>query len=299
MDILKCKAFIYSVDSGSFSLAGEKLGYTPSGITRMVNALEDEMGFPLLIRSHSGVTLNEDGKKIIPFIREIIYEYEKMIQIKNEIKGLSVGNLTIGTYSSVAICWLPEIIKRFEKDYPNIKINILEGGNSYLMEILENKIADLCFLSECEMDFQWIPLKKDELVVWLPYNHPKSKDKSFPIKELNNAPFIKTLPNKNTDIERLFIRENIKANIKFTTVDNYSTYAMVSAGLGISLNNKLMSKNWSGNVVTLPFEPPQYITLGIALPSLEGASLATRKFIDYTKKYLKDENTTKEHQIEK
>ena len=44
-------------------------------------------------------------------------------------------------------------------------------------------------------------------------------------------PFIKTLPNRNTDIERLFKKENIKPNIKFTTVDNYSTYAMVSAGL--------------------------------------------------------------------
>lgn len=286
MDIVKCQAFLYSVDSGSFSLAGEKMGYTPSGITRMVNALENEVGFPMLIRNHQGVTLNEDGKRMIPFIREMVYQNEKAMQLSYEIQGLSVGSLTIGTYSSVAICWLPEIIKNFEIDYPNIKINIIEGGNSYLIDLLENKVADFCILSEYKMNFQWIPLKKDELVAWLPINHPRANSKSFPLKELNKSPFIKTLPDRDTDIERLFRRENIKPNVKFTTVDNYSTYAMVSADLGISLNNKLMSKNWSGNVVTLPFEPPQYIILGIAIPSLSNASLAAKKFIEYTKKYL-------------
>lgn len=286
MDIIKCKAFLYSVDNGSFSLAGEKMGYTASGITRMINALENEIGFPMLIRDYKGVTLNEDGKKMMPLIREMVNKYEKVIEQSYDIRGFSVGNLTIGTYSSVAICWLPEIIKKFEVDYPNIKINIVEGGNSYLRELLENKIADLCFLSWYDMEFEWIPLKEDELVVWLPNDHPKAKEKFFPLKELNGAPFIKTLPDRDTDIERLFKRENIKADIKFTTVDNYSTYTMVAAGLGISLNNKMMSKNWSKNVVTLPFKPPQYIMLGIALPCFNSASIATKKFIEYTKEYL-------------
>lgn len=288
MDTIKCEAFLYSVDSGSFSLAAEKMGYTPSGITRMINALEEEIGFPMLIRSHNGVTLNDDGKSMIPFIREIVNQKEKAMQLSGEIRGLSIGNLTIGSYSSVAICWLPEIIKSFEINYPNIKINIIEGGNSYLMDLLDKKIADFCFLSECNMDYQWIPLKKDELVVWLPPNHPSADLKSFPLKELNNSPFIKTLPNRDTDIERLFKRENINPVIKFTTVDNYSTYAMVNAGLGISLNNKLMSKNWSGNVSIIPFDPPQHIILGIALLSFDNASVAAKKFIKYTKEYLKN-----------
>lgn len=287
MDIVKCQAFLYSVDCGSFSLAGEKMGYTPSGITRMVNALENEVGFPMLTRGHNGVTLNDDGKRMIPFIREIVNQHERAMQISSEIKGISVGNLTIGAYSSVAISWLPEIIKSFEVDYPNVNINILEGENNYLIGLLEEKVADFCFLSEVDMDFEWIPLAKDELVVWLPKNHPRAKSKSFPLKELNNSPFIKTFSDRDTDIDRLFKKENIKPNIKFTTGDNYSTYAMVSAGLGISVSNKLMSKNWSENVVILPFDKPKYIMLGIALPSLSNSSIAAKKFIEYTKEYLK------------
>ena len=118
-------------------------------------------------------------------------------------------------------------------------------------------------------------------------NHPRAKSKSFPLKELNNSPFIKTFSDRDTDIDRLFKKENIKPNIKFTTGDNYSTYAMVSAGLGISVSNKLMSKNWSENVVILPFDKPKYIMLGIALPSLSNSSIAAKKFIEYTKEYLK------------
>ena len=51
MDTEKCRALIAALELGSLTAAAESLGYTPSGISRMMAALEDEMGFPLLIRS--------------------------------------------------------------------------------------------------------------------------------------------------------------------------------------------------------------------------------------------------------
>ena len=45
MDILKCKAFVTAVDEGSFTAAGKIMGYTPSGISQLVSAMEGEFGF--------------------------------------------------------------------------------------------------------------------------------------------------------------------------------------------------------------------------------------------------------------
>lgn len=286
MDILKCKAFLSSVDSGSFSVASENMGYTPSGITRMVNSLEEEIGFSMLTRTKKGVDLNEDGKRIIPFIRNMVMESDKAMKMSNDIRGLSVGSLTIGTYSSIAIGWLPDIIKSYQSDYPNVSISINEAGNSDLLKMLETGFADCCFFSDCPLNIDWIPLQNDVLVVWLPKDHPRAKSKSFPLKELNDAQFISTLPDTDTDNDRLFKRENITPHVKYSTVDNYSTYSLVNAGLGISINNALMAKNWHEDVVTIPIDPPQYITLGIALPKLSSATLATKTFIEYAKNYV-------------
>ena len=48
MDLEKCKALIQVIDTKSLSKAAKKLGYTPSGLSRMISSLEKEMGFTLL-----------------------------------------------------------------------------------------------------------------------------------------------------------------------------------------------------------------------------------------------------------
>ncbi len=55
MDTEKCRALLAVLEAGSLSAAAEKLDYTPSGLSRMMAALEQELGFPLLSRSHNGV----------------------------------------------------------------------------------------------------------------------------------------------------------------------------------------------------------------------------------------------------
>lgn len=288
MDLTKCEAFLRAVDSGSITAVAESMEYTQSGISRMMNALEDEVGFPLLIRNKKGVAPTADGKRMIPIIRELVRLNEQASQMCAEIRGIVYGNLTIGTYYSVAAYWLPTIIKNFQKNYPEIHINIREGSNSDLIPLLDDHRLDCCFFAEFpDMACDWIPLKKDELVVWLPKDHPKAKLKAYPLAELDGEPFIITMPGRDTDIDRLLKQDGLTPDIRFSTADAYSTYAMVAAGLGVSLNNELITRNWTGEVVTLPFDPPRRITLGIAVPSLNNASPAAKKFIECARKTIR------------
>ena len=59
------------------------------------------------------------------------------------------------------------------------------------------------------------------------------------------------------------------------------TIAEAAKLLGISLNQRLIAKDWHGRVKKIPFEPPQYIHLGLAVPSLRESSPAAKKFITY------------------
>ena len=76
---------------------------------------------------------------------------------------------------------------------------------------------------------------------------------------------------------------------RYAVWSSHAMRRMVAAGLGVSINNELVSENWKEDVVTRPFVPEEKITLGIALPSLRDASPALKKFIAEMKAHLAGE----------
>ncbi len=282
MDSLKCRAFLAAAELGSMNAAADTLGYTQSGITRMIHSLEEELGFPLFIREKSGVVLTGNGKEMLPAIHDIVRADERAQQIALEINNITRGVLTIGGYFSISALILPQILSVFRSRYPGIVIRLQEGGNREMAKWLNDRSVDICFCAMPEKDVvcDWIDFFKDELVAWVPKSDPDSSLSAFPLKKLEEKPLIQTLPNQDTDLDRLLKENHLKPDIHFTTRDTYTTYNMVAAGLGISFDQKLNSREWSGAVAEIPFDPPQYISLGIAVPSLKEISPAARKFID-------------------
>ncbi|MDO4425075.1 MAG: LysR family transcriptional regulator [Planctomycetia bacterium] len=100
--------------------AAEILNYTQSGISRMIADLEKEWGITLLERSKNGVKPTSDGLKLLPYAQDLCGNFDKLKMQVDELNGLQSGLIRIGTFSSVATHWLPNIIKAFQKDYPNI-----------------------------------------------------------------------------------------------------------------------------------------------------------------------------------
>ena len=68
MDIKRWKVMLAVDDYGSFTRAGEELGYTQSGITQMMKSLEKEVGFSLFVKDNHGMTLTADAKSLLPFV---------------------------------------------------------------------------------------------------------------------------------------------------------------------------------------------------------------------------------------
>lgn len=147
METSRYRAFIKAVDLGSFSKAAKELAYTPSGVSQLISALEKDVGFSVLERTRSGVKPTENGKRILPIARAIIQEEDRLFQMSAELKGLSVGSVTIGSYPSVASHWLPKVLKAFREQFPNIEIRVMEGIHQEISEWLDNKEVDFGFMS--------------------------------------------------------------------------------------------------------------------------------------------------------
>lgn len=289
MDINKYRIFLQSVDSGSFSKVAEETGYTPSGIVHMMNTLESEMGFPLLVRSRRGVRLTPDGERVAPILRSLVKWEEQLHQVSSDIRGAVSGSITLGCYYSIAINWLPEVIRQFQKDFPNIKIQMLEAVHQKLDDLLAEQRVDFCVFSAPPAgDVEWIPLRKDRMVAVLPEGHPLAKAEAYPIANYGVEPLIMPAEGNDYDIMRVLEKHKITPQVSYSTGEDNAALAMVEKELGVGLMNELTTVGRKNTAVILPLDPPESIEMGIAVPSLKKASPAARRFIEYLVRELKE-----------
>ena len=127
MDLKKCRILLNAIDCRNLSKVAKDYGYTPSGVWHMIDAMENELGFPLFLRGSGGVTPTDNCLRIAPELRELVKCSGRFSRKLEEIRGIESGSVTVGSYPSVSIQWLPHVIKAFRADYPGIRIQIREG----------------------------------------------------------------------------------------------------------------------------------------------------------------------------
>ncbi len=287
METSRCKAFYAAATLGSLTAAAERLGYTPSGVSQLITALEDDLGFSLLERSKKGVRLTEEGARMLPEVRLFLNSEYSLYGLASDIKGLAVGTVNIASYPSVATYWLPEVIKKFEEDYPGIKINIREGIRQEMMEWIDEGTADMGFLIYSEpMDCEWIPLADDNMVAVLPKDHKYADSDHYPLSECGGEDFIMPALGHDVDVEILLKDNNIEPRIKFTTMENPVMFAMIESGLGMTITNELCTTIWKDHLSIKKLDPEIKVNFGMALPEGRHQSPAVKKFIEYAVRML-------------
>ena len=287
METARCRAFLAAAETGSFSRAAEVLRYTPSGVNQLVSALEKEVGFSLFSRSTKGVALTANGQLLLPVIREILHQEDRLFELSAQMNGLLIGTVTIAAYSSIATHWLPAVIWAFQQDYPHVEIKLMEGIWQEVSQWLEERTADIGFFSYQEnMPFEWIPLAEDPMVALLPRSHPLAEASCYPLENCEQDSFIMPALGCDDDVEALFARSHVRPNIRYTTIENFSAMSMVEQGLGVSVMNRLITEKRICDVAMIPIDPPASITLGAALHSHTEASPAVKMFLKYAVRML-------------
>ena len=289
MDTARYKAFLASVETGSFSKAAEQLCYTASGVSQLVNALENELNVQLLHRNRKGVTLTENGKQFLPAVRAILNREEYIYQTAAELNGLQIGSVTVGAYLSIATQWLPKVIRDFQKRYPQIEINLMEGIRPELEERLDSRQADMAFLSYLEpMRYEWIPLAEVSMLAVLPQSHPLADAKAYPLSYCEQDSFITSERNEDDDVMTMLKSNGVQPNICFSTKESFAAIPLIEQGIGISIMSELLTKRWEYDVKKLPLDPPQKITLGVAVSDFKRLSPAAKRFLEFAVAELRD-----------
>ena len=282
LNVLKYMAFIKTVETGSFTKAAEKLNYSQSGVSRMIHDLEKEWNLTLLERNRSGVKLTSEGFRILPYAKSLCEEYRKLQMQVDDLHGLQSGIIRIGTISSIATHWLPNIIKAFQKDYPGIDYELLLGDYTEIEEWIREGRVDCGFTRTptCP-DFDTEFLEQDRLLAIFPENHPLTRLDKVPLAALCEEPFMLLEKGAKAEISEVFERNGLTPRVHFTTWDDYAVMAMVDSGLGISMLPELILKRMQYKIVAKELDVPAKRNIVVALRDRKTASLAVKRFLEY------------------
>ena len=290
MKLDKYQVFRTVVEQRSLTLAAAALGCTQSAVSHSLDTLEKELGFPLLKRGRAGVTLTDEGERLLPAVRELLRSRERLDQTAAAIRGLDTGLVRIGAFTSVAVHWLPGVLKMFQADYPNVDFKLLNGDYHDVEQWIENGSVDIGFVNvPCALDCEVITLMEDRLLAILPLGSRFASYPRFPLVECETEPFISLLESSDHDARRALEAAGVQPNVRFYTKDDYAIIAMVEQGLGISIMPELLLKGRHDALQVLPLVPEAKRTIGLAIAAGDKAGPATRRFADYVVRYVTEQ----------
>ena len=265
MDSKKFEILMTAADLGSFSKASEIVGYTQSGLTHMMDALEREIGFPLLRRNHSGIQLTQQGAQLMPAIREFL---QANANLENQIRTIAEKKsevIRIAAYASIAMHWMPEILYRFRRLCPEVNVDLRMVDHALEpFELLESGQTDVIFASRQNYSCcDWIPLYQERMYAILPKDYPLGERSVFPLEEFSGQEFLMPYGRFDIDVKAALEPVGVKLNAKISRVDDETVIRMVGRGLGVSMMTELMIRGRTDDVLCVPVSPPAIRELGM------------------------------------
>ena len=285
--LLKYLAFVRTVEKGSFTRAAQELNYAQSSVSKMVADLESECGMTLLERGKSGVRLTSAGEQLMPFFRKLLNDQRELEEQLCRMNGIETGLVRIGTFSSVAINWLPDIFARLREDYPGIEYEMLLGDYAEVERWIGEGRVDCGFLRLPTLPgFDAVPLTQDEYKLVMPVGHPLAEKETVAIEELEGLPFLLLEHGGRTEVTEILERSNVHPDIRFTTWEDFAIMAMAEKGLGVGILPDMILRRIPYKIEVRSLKEPYYRSIGIAMKSRAHTTPAVGRFVEYLYSYL-------------
>jgi DNA-binding transcriptional LysR family regulator len=280
------KIFNEAASTLSFSLAAKNLFMTQSAVSQAINSLERDLDTTLFIRQAKSVTLTKEGTILHQHINnalEIITSAENQIQ---NFKELNDGELVIGASDTISQYFLTPYLVLFHKQYPNVRINVLNRTSIEMIELMKSGQIDLGFLNMPIMD-ESLTIKEC-LKIHDIFVSANKEDKIYSNKEIEKMPLI--LIEKNTSsrqfIDRYFASIGILLQPRIELGAHELLLKLAQVDLGISCVTKEFSMEYlnQGLIHEIQLEEPlPERSIAYAYLKRRTLSASATKFIELCK----------------
>ena len=218
MELRNLITFIHVVELGSFTKAGEQLGYSQSTISFQIKQLEDELGCLLFERINHTITLTERGHELVAYahqVRALTEDFKESLTKQEDCKG----HIHIVTPDSVCEEMITSRYIDFHKRYPNISIKFTTADTSVMFDMLDHNEADAIITLDSHSYRKDYVIAKEQALPMHFVTNAKSKfakKHNLSIRDIVNEPFI--LTEYGQGYRRVFDKELAKKSLEITPV---------------------------------------------------------------------------------
>jgi molybdate transport repressor ModE-like protein len=231
---------------GSFGRAAERLGYTQSAISQQIQTLERIVGEKLVERPGGPrpVSLTEAGRLLLRHADSIVARLQAAQADLHALRSGEAGVLRVGTFQSVGARLLPEIMRRFREQWPQIEVTLEErDSDAELAELVEKGELDVAFVLPPFGDapLETIELLRDPYVLVVEKSSPLRTLKGTPtLAQIADEPLIGFRACRSLEpFESALRRIGIEPTFAFRTDDNGTVQGLVAAGIGNAVMPRL------------------------------------------------------------
>ena len=246
MNTERCREFVVLAQTCNYLQAADQLFISQSSLSKHIKALERELGVELFSRTTRRVQLTEHGRVFLPFARKLAstaHDAEVALSYAsdNERRIIDIGSIPVMVPYGIT-----ELLHRFEREHPNVRMRITEGEADQLKELMRKRLLDLAFIREWDGDvahegddaeFASSEFAEDRLAAVLPAGHPLAMRPSIRLAELANEEFL-LLP-KGTVMNALITdacaAEGFVPEVRYRGTRAENIIDLVARGMGVSL----------------------------------------------------------------
>jgi len=248
--------YVLSVaEAGSFSKAAKLLYISQPALSKSILRLEDELGVKLFIRHNNSTSLTRAGELFVEDAHKVLMLSAQIKKKMEDIQHINDGRITFGISQYNGQIYFSKILLEFKKQYPNIKLNVVEDFSSILERGLLTGNLDFALftlpISSNELKYE--PLFFEEMLLAVPPGHPfnntikaePGRFASVKLSDFENEDFILMKPkHRLRAIENsLFKQAGFEPRVVFESRSSDTIQSFVTGGIGIGFVSAAMQRN--------------------------------------------------------
>src|SRR5215475_7384246 len=137
------RAFLLVAQHQNFSRAAEALFITPSGLSLLIRELENQFGFRLFDRTTRYVALTAEANQLLPVVQRSLGDLESELSGIAQTARAASQSISVGASSMFAVNILPQAIKEFRLQRPDVTIQLFDGDFQTVLQRVEAGTLDM------------------------------------------------------------------------------------------------------------------------------------------------------------
>lgn len=291
MRLNRLQALRAVLETGSVTEASRRIHRTQPQISRLISALEEEVGFSLFLRQGRGLIPTQECLRFYEGTRHILAGFEEVSRIADSIRNKQDAWLRILTQPYFAYSVTPGAIAEFSRNHPNIRVSLEVRSRVDVGLWMSGQQFDLG-LAALPIDFPGIRSRtfaNVRLVIAMPEGHRLAAKPVLTPDDIKDEPFIALRPFTllRQRIDDLMEKQRLPLRMIMETSSGQSACQLAALGVGIALADPILAANVPG-IVLRDFEPQLSIPYGFLLPASYAPSEQAREFAKLFVRIVKD-----------